>query len=1039
MKKTFITAALLFMISNIYCQWLSTNGPSFGRINSFTAIGSEIFALTQYFGVYHSINGGSSWTPVNNGLGDSQFYNSIISYGNNLFVDGNISFNHGANWTPADNGLPNLFDILSTAVSGNNLYVGTGGGVVYLSTNNGGNWTPVNNNMTGSPYGSIVSLAASGNNLFVGTSSGGILVSKDNGATLNSISSIGIGTKSVFLSSNNKVFISSDNYLYVTSDTGKTTSLLYTFPSGISSIATIGTSTVFVGTEVFGIYVSFDGGVTWNLSNNGLPPNNSIIFITSLYTLGTDVYAGTNAGLFKSSDNGNNWSSLNSGLPYAAGGGNYSCMAAIGSLVYVPALWETGIYVSTDNGASWQAKKNVNIDVLSLAADTAFVLAGTRSGLYSSIDTGSHWTKYPITNNNIITSVTINKRTIFAGTTLGKSFLSTDKGASWQTITLPTNAPLYAVAVKGDTLFAGDDSSKIYRSIDNGVNWKVVKTGSSDKYVSKIINKGNCIYAAIANDGAYASYDGGTNWTAINNGFVLDDGYNNSSAIVTITMIGNNLYAGLDGYGAYMSKDSGATWTIINNGFIGIFPSFPPPGELYYPSMNAMVANGTSLFAATLDGVWKSSCCPVLAVHASKDTVCKGSPTVLTVSGAYSYKWSDSQTGSAITVNPLVETTYTVIGESGSGFSATAQITIKVKGLPTVSVSATSASICSGQSINLCATGGVQYTWNNVLATSCQTYTPFANTTYTIIGSAINGCTDTAYSTVRVNSNPLVTTLSDTICIGQVAKLCANGASHYSWLNQTGDTCISVSPVSLKTYTVVGTDVNGCKDTAYSTVKVNPLPIITANSATICFGQSAQLCAQGASHYVWKNQTGDTCISVSPTISTTYTVLGTNSNSCVNTALSMVIVNPKPIKPIISITNDSLFSDVAKGNEWYESTAGIITDKTGSAIHLTQSGVYFVIVKDSNACFSDTSNIINFKEPQLFLIYPNPTNGKITIETPLLEGASLIIYDMLGQKLSETEIIDTYTQIDISTFVPAAYLFKLVNGNKFEAKRIIKK
>ena len=87
MKKTFITAALLFMISNIYCQWLSTNGPSFGRINSFTAIGSEIFALTQYFGVYHSINGGSSWTPVNNGLGDSQFYNSIISYGNNLFVD----------------------------------------------------------------------------------------------------------------------------------------------------------------------------------------------------------------------------------------------------------------------------------------------------------------------------------------------------------------------------------------------------------------------------------------------------------------------------------------------------------------------------------------------------------------------------------------------------------------------------------------------------------------------------------------------------------------------------------------------------------------------------------------------------------------------------------------------------------------------------------------------------------------------------------------------------------------------------------------
>jgi photosystem II stability/assembly factor-like uncharacterized protein len=1039
MKKLFIYIILLLFINETFGQWQSTNGPSIGRINSLTSIGSEIFALTQYFGVYHSTNNGSSWSPVNNGLGDQQFYGSIISDGSNLFVNGfHISSNHGANWTTAANGLPNLFDISTAAVSGNNLYAGTGGGVVYITTNNGGNWTPVNNNMTGAPYGSIVSLSASGNNLFVGTSTGGILVSKDNGATLTSVSSIGGGTKSVLLSNANKVLISSNYSLYVTSDTGKTTSLLYTFPSVVSSLTTIGTSIIFVGTETSGIYISVDGGTTWNPANNGLHyPSTQV---TSVYAIGTDVYAGTCEGLFKSYDNGNNWNPVNSGLPYASAGGNYSCMAAVGSLVYLPTLWNYGISVSTDNGASWQTKSNVILGVISIAADSTVVLAGASSGLYSSTDTGSNWTKYPITNNNEITSVTINKRTIFAGTTIGKSFLSTDKGASWQTISLPTSAPLYAVAVRGDTLFAGDDSSKIYRSVDNGVNWKVVKTGATDyKYVSKIISKGNCVYAAIANDGAYASYDGGTNWKAINSGFVLNNGYNNSSAITTITMIGNNLYAGTDGYGAYMSKDSGATWTVINNGFIGVYPSFPPPAELYYPSIYAMVSNNTSLFAATSDGVWKSFCCPVLAVHASKDTVCKGSPTVLTISGAYSYKWSDSQTGSAITVNPFVKTTYTVIGESGSGFSATAQITIKVKALPTVSVSATSASICSGQSIHLCAKGGAQYTWNNILASSCQTYTPLTNTTYTIIGSAINGCTDTAYSNVKVNSNPVVTALSDTICFGQVAKLCANGASHYNWLNQTGDTCISVSPASLKTYTVVGTDLNGCKDTAYSTVKVNPLPIITVNSATICFGQSVNICAHGTSNYMWINQTTDTCIYVSPTISTTYTVLGTNSNNCVNTALSSVIVNPKPAKPIISITNDSLFSTVTKGNEWYESTVGIITDKTGSAIHLTQSGVYFVIVKDSNACFSDTSNIINFKEPQLFLIYPNPTNGKITIETPPSDGAGLIIYDLLGQKLSETAIIDTYTQIDISTFAPAAYLFELVNGNKSEVKRIIKK
>jgi len=81
---------------------------------------------------------------------------------------------------------------------------------------------------------------------------------------------------------------------------------------------------------------------------------------------------------------------------------------------------------------------------------------------------------------------------------------------------------------------------------------------------------------------------------------------------------------------------------------------------------------------------------------------------------------------------------------------------------------------------------------------------------------------------------------------------------------------------------------------------VNQPTVAISGITTICSGSSTTLTASGANTYLWSNGLGtSTSITVSPTNSTTYTVTGTDSNNCTNTANVNIIVNPKPISTLI--------------------------------------------------------------------------------------------------------------------------------------------
>jgi hypothetical protein len=162
------------------------------------------------------------------------------------------------------------------------------------------------------------------------------------------------------------------------------------------------------------------------------------------------------------------------------------------------------------------------------------------------------------------------------------------------------------------------------------------------------------------------------------------------------------------------------------------------------------------------------------------------------------------------------------------------------------------------------------------------------------IGANIFGCRDTALITVTVNQKPTVTiTGNQTICQGQSVTLTTTGGGTYAWTPGGQTTAsITVTPSVSTTYTCVVTGTNGCTGTNSTIVTVNPKPTVTiTGNQTVCQGLSTTLTASGGGTYVWLPSGQTTAsITVTPSVSITYTLITTGANGCKDTTLVSVKV-----------------------------------------------------------------------------------------------------------------------------------------------------
>jgi hypothetical protein len=287
---------------------------------------------------------------------------------------------------------------------------------------------------------------------------------------------------------------------------------------------------------------------------------------------------------------------------------------------------------------------------------------------------------------------------------------------------------------------------------------------------------------------------------------------------------------------------------------------------------------------------------PVISVNSG--SICSGSNFTITPSGASTYT---IQGGNAI-ITPTANTTYTVAGTSALGCvsASFATSSVTINSLPIITVN--SGSVCSGNTFTIVPNGANTYT----IQGGSNVVNPTANTTFTVIGTSAAGCTSNTFATsnVTVNATPTITVNDGIICSGNSFTITPSGASTYTI---QGGSAVK-TPTANASYTVVGTNSVGCVSPAFATssVTVNILPSIaaTTNNTLICVGQTASLTANGtATSYTWNTSATGNNISVSPTVTTNYTVTGTDVNGCENNAV--VTQNVSLCTGIINITTNN--------------------------------------------------------------------------------------------------------------------------------------
>lgn len=323
------------------------------------------------------------------------------------------------------------------------------------------------------------------------------------------------------------------------------------------------------------------------------------------------------------------------------------------------------------------------------------------------------------------------------------------------------------------------------------------------------------------------------------------------------------------------------------------------PGTVYYAHIRTDCGSGYSTWTTTSFTTVAGCVSPTVTAVTSATAVCVGAPLSLSVTAAgtaLTYTWTGAGTfGSANTASTTVTSSgssdYTVSISNACG-TASAAVSVTVNTLP--AVASNSLLICAGSTGTLTASGAATYSWSTGQTTSSTTVNPVSNSVYTVTGTDLNGCKATYTTAVAVNALPVISANSPSVCAGSTTTLNASGASTYTWNATQAAASMTVNPITSTTYTVAGTDLNGCVNSYTTQVTVNALPLVTANSPSVCAGSTTTLIAGGAATYTWNATQASTSMTVNPTGTTMYTVTGTDLNGCESTYTTYVTVNALP-------------------------------------------------------------------------------------------------------------------------------------------------
>ncbi len=364
---------------------------------------------------------------------------------------------------------------------------------------------------------------------------------------------------------------------------------------------------------------------------------------------------------------------------------------------------------------------------------------------------------------------------------------------------------------------------------------------------------------------------------------------------------------------------------------------------------------------------------PTIEANASDTIICNGEDVTLSGSGpATNFTWDNGVTDNVV-FNPIVSTMYSVTANDANGCLGEDSVYIVVNALPIVDAGI-DQEVCENSTVVLQGSGAVTYTWNNSVIDN----SPFvigATSDYVVTGMDNNGCSATDTVNVLVNANPMViaNAIDDEVCKGDSVTLFGSGADSYTW-NFGATDGIAFVPTGSFTYSVTGTDTNGCVDSDSILVIVHdPTNIgISASTTSVCAGSAVTLAGTGNANFTWDNGVLDN-ISFVPVATNTYTLDALDSNGCTVidsitiTVLDLPTVNAGMDQDICENSDVTLTGSGANSYSWNN---GIVN---GVAFTVVGSGEYVVTGTNLNGCSAtDTVQVNMLNAPS---VQANTTDG----------------------------------------------------------------
>ena len=685
------TASGVLKSTNSGGAWIPQNNFSVPGIPSVRALAIDpttpltIYAGTTSNGLFKSTNGAGVWTAMNNGMGGSNPTNvgsividpanpaTIYTGHGSTFASGGInqSTNGGTSWTPLTNGVPDV-GIAAMVATSSAVYAAPNNRGIIKTTNGGSSWTSTETGLWSPNVSSLVKDPNNASVLYAGTSGNGLsdaFVTKLNPSGSGLLFSTLLGGSKE--ESGNGIAVDASGNITVV---GQTNSLNFPFANAIRSTVTFnGNCTTGFVTKLNPAVPSYTfstylGGGQCDVANGVATDSSGNIYVTgrtgspdfpianafqatfagsqfsdafdafvSKLTPGGSLIYSTFLGGASGADTGFGIAADSSGNAYVTGNTGSTnfptvnpIQACTGSDVFVTKFTSDGsalAYSTCLGGGGSDTGRSIAVDSANNAYVTGFTDSGnfplvagalrTRSGIYKSVDGATNWSNdnygllpvvspvsFPFPAASALAIHPTDTSIVYAATALGV-FKSTNGGRTWSAMNsgLPNGAfALVIDPLTPSTLYAAIGSLSgdrgIYKSIDGGATWNLRSNGIVGIELHRFaidpvtpttlyVGMGCC----LGGSKIFKTTDGGDNWAPVGN---------TTPAVVTALAVDplnhTTLYASdaATPGAVFKSTDAGATWQIL--GSITLVRSFaisPHTAGVVYASTDQGIFKST--------------------------------------------------------------------------------------------------------------------------------------------------------------------------------------------------------------------------------------------------------------------------------------------------------------------------------------------------------------------------------------------------------------------------------------------------------------